>query len=78
MSVKGDLLEMFVIYERPSDFPESYVVRRHVVEGAGSRACTEPLCIVPTLEAARAAIPRGVLNIGRLPEDEPEIVEVWI
>lgn len=66
------VLNMFVIYERPNDFPESFVVRRFELDQA-----TAEHCIAPTLAQARAALPPLLSVLPRQPEDDPKIVEVW-
>ncbi|MEQ1712801.1 MAG: hypothetical protein ABL908_15555 [Hyphomicrobium sp.] len=76
-----DYLELWVIYERPSDYPHGYVLRRHrVMFGAHSgRTWTDPIGFsYETLEAARAGLPPGRRNIGRCDGDVPSIKEVWL
>lgn len=75
---KGALV-LFVVYERPRDFPRSFVVRRHyVLEGGAMQAEAVPLAVVDTLEQARAALPPGLHQIARADGDEPQIVETWL
>jgi len=73
----SEALVIWVILERPRDFPHAYVVRRHaMVDGM---MWADPSCIIaPTLEAARAAIPHGLTMIPRFENDDPAIVETWI
>lgn len=68
-------LELYTIYENPADYAGLFVLRRSFA------TLPEPL---PggawkgrTLEEARGLIPRGKVNIGRFPQDDPVIVEVW-
>lgn len=76
-AAQRDALAMWVIYERPSDYPESFVVRRvQVVAGKLLFDKTRELRL--TLEEARAAIPAGLHNLGRQPGDDPVIREVWL
>jgi len=71
-------LELWVIYERPADYPHGYVVRRQRPE-PGGRVWVDPIGFAyDTLEAARQAIPQGMINIGRTEGDPPAIREVWI
>lgn len=69
-------LLMWVIYKHPGDYPDHYVVRRFVcgVTEVPDRSCQ----VAGTLEAARALVPAGKTNIGRQPEDPPQIAEVWV
>ncbi len=68
-------LEMYVIYERPRDYPDEFVCRRFVIKH-------EPLAgeLVGrgTLEDCRASLPCGLVRLNRDPRDEPQIVESWI
>lgn len=70
-------LPMATIYARPHDYPEvPYVIRRNsivageIIPSGGWGA--------PTLDAARALIPRHMVNIGRHAPDAPNIVETWV
>jgi hypothetical protein len=75
---------MFTVYERPQDFPESYVVRRSVLYCgnhplAGTVAMDDsPMAVVSTLEQARAVIPQWLHCLPRSADDVPCIKEVWI
>lgn len=71
-------MKMVVIYDRPHDAPNGFLVRSWDVTGA---------IVVPgkllgsdlgSLEAARACVPVGMVNIGRTAQDDPKIVEVWL
>ena len=67
-------ITLFVVYRSPSDFPGKYVVRRWL-------DCVpehEPLRVCEQLDQARSAIPAGAANIGRMREDDPAILEVWL
>lgn len=67
----------YVIYENPRDAPGKFVVRRFFfVHGP------EPIAvgITDSLEEARALVPQKThgCKIDRMPQDEPQIVEVWM
>ncbi len=70
-------LSMWTIYEKPLDYPDHFVVRKHIVRG-GETFPTHTVVITETLEAARKAVPPGLHNLGRQPEDEAQIVETWV
>jgi hypothetical protein len=71
-------LTLFVIYERPIDYPNGFVVRRHLVVPGGG-IWVDPIAVgVATLEQARAELPDGVVNLGRQPTDHPSIKETWL
>lgn len=72
-------LSMYVIYDHPKDLRGGFVVRQWEVFANGRVAHGELLGQdLPDLEAARKALPQGVINIGRTEEDDPVIVEVWL
>lgn len=71
------VLSMYVVYERPRDYPTSYVVRRHAITPQGHYA-TPDHTIHATLEEARAAVPQWMVRMVRHPNDEPQIVECWV
>jgi len=74
-----DLLELFVIYQNPSDFRGKFVVRGQVAQSDGSiRPNKEPLGVVESLDEARSLVPAGLVNLGRSDEDDPVIVECWV
>lgn len=69
--------QMWVIYERPRDYPEHYVARLFYITTAGILA--EPTAhIADTLEDARLYVPQWAVRLPRYPNDEPQIVESWI
>lgn len=71
-------LTIWVIFERPRDFPNGYVVRRQcVVPGGG--IWIDPIAFgFATLELAREGLPAGLVNLGRQPSDDPTIKETWL
>jgi len=69
----GAPLELFVIYEGPREFPGHFVVRRWEND-----VPTGDFALAPSLDAARAEVPRGLFWIPRSPEDQAHIVEVWL
>jgi hypothetical protein len=71
-------LPMYVVYRRPRDYPEQYVVRIQRVSRGGVEPDREPFALGPPLADVRAALPPGLYNLGRQPDDEPQIVEVWV
>jgi hypothetical protein len=75
---RGGPLSMYVIYERPLDYPDHYVVRRWAVFLGDLSPDAAPHAVTLTLEAARASIPHGMVALPRNADDEPQIVESWI
>ena len=68
---------MWVIY-RPTtrDYPGEWVIRMHLTLPV--HLITSIVVTHPTLEAARDDLPPGLTNIGRQPDDDPVIEEVWL
>jgi hypothetical protein len=71
-------MSVFVIYEKPKDYPQGYVVRRWEVAMGSMEAQAMESARVATIEEARALIPEGLFRMDRALEDEPQIVETWI
>ena len=73
------MMEMFVIYERPRDYPDKFVVRVWVIGAVkGEPVPTQYFMLADTLEAARKFIPYGLVCINRSESDELQIIESWI
>jgi hypothetical protein len=73
----GEPLYQFVIYERPADCPEGYVLRSWIIT-AGRIAPGGALAFA-TLEDARKLLREaGCVCIGRSAADDPCIVETWM
>lgn len=70
---KQTKLPMITVYKHPEDYPEQYVARVWDVNKP-----THIIALADTLEELREAIPEGMYNLGRRPQDDPCIVEVWI
>lgn len=69
-------IRVWTIYDHPSDYPDSFVVRPFSV-GLVSAPCAVH-AVADTLEEARATLPQGLIQIGLLPDDDPRIAETWI
>lgn len=70
---------LWVVYEHPEDFPNSYVVRRqYITRGSSVWVDRLPVAVGPDLKSVRSVLPPGLYNLGRQPEDMPQIKEVWI
>ena len=77
MSTTDQGLEMWTVYDRPSDYPESFVARKTVV-GASAVTMTREMFTADTLDELRALLPPGLYRIHRYEQDDPKIVEVWL
>lgn len=70
---KQTKMPLIVVYNNPEDYPNKYVARVWDVNRP-----TVLVAVADTLEEIREAIPQDMYNIGRTPQDDPCIVEVWI
>lgn len=70
----------YTIYERPSDFPEWFVVRKwNVTAGGFDPDLAQWIC--ETLDEAREIIAGELVGgfcVPRSTEDDPVIVETWM
>lgn len=79
------MISVVTIYEKPADYPDSFVARRHTVGAAGTFA-TNDYQIAPTIEPLRAWAKEQCLkynqsagtNMGRSESDRPEVIENWL
>jgi len=78
VTVPADALKLYVVYESPHDYPGCFVVRENIVHQGEVFSIDPPHAVVFTYEEAQASIPPGLCNVGRLPEDDSAIREVWI
>jgi hypothetical protein len=65
-------LPMFVVYEKPTDYPKEFVVRLF--------DCNQPtqyFILKTTLKEARKVIPRNLVHFPRSVTDQKQIVETW-
>lgn len=72
-----DSLFMWVIYNKPLDAPDDYVVRCWVLSD-GKLAPSTACALCKTLKEARMMIPPGLHCLGRSPEDDFKVVETWL
>lgn len=72
-------LDMWVVYDHPTDFPDHFVARRWEV--LRQEHPTDDVLTADTLEALRFTIEREkfcTVQLARSPGDDPKIVEVWM
>lgn len=76
--VDAQAVQMFTIYDRPSDHPRHVVLRVwRVLPGGRTVSVGEALC--DTVDEARAPLQAaGFVCLGRQDDDDPVVVETWI
>jgi hypothetical protein len=67
------MVEMFVIYDHPKDYPGHFVVRRWF-----GTIATSDFAIANTIEEARAEVPDGLVRLPHQPGEDAVIAETWI
>ncbi|KWN78354.1 hypothetical protein WM24_29700 [Burkholderia ubonensis] len=73
------MFSMWVIYERPSDYPTGFLARHWLASSGGLLASKGEVLTGATLDEVRAQLaPFGLHRIERDPRDEPQIVETWL
>lgn len=71
------MLTFYAIYDHPKDYPNNFVVRKWV-PGCGIVYASLKPVLAGSLEAARAALPKGLTQLPPHPDDDPVLVEVWV
>ena len=74
--------ELWVIFDHPRDYPNHFVLRRQLVIAAdGGKSeiqFDQHAYLFETIQEARAALPDGLVCLGRNYADDPVISETWI
>lgn len=71
------MIDQWVVYFNPSDYPGKWVVRKFTIV-AGRIEASDALHVCSSCSEARENIPLGLACIPRHAQDEPHIVEAWI
>lgn len=72
----GQPIRQYAIYDYPTDFPDSFVMREWLVDG--DKVTPGDARTARTLEEARALIPEGAERLPDFSGDDPKIIEVWM
>ncbi len=72
-------VEIWTVFEKPTDFPQDYVARRFVIQGGEPPWGTEEKIVSKSLDLIRASMQaRGLILLPRDENDQPRILESWI
>jgi hypothetical protein len=75
------VIKIWVIYHKPTDYPEDYVMREHHVQFAKTKekviTPTDHVYTAKSIWELRRRIPPGKQQVLRTEGDEPQIVEWW-
>jgi len=73
-----DELEMWVVYDHPRDFPNTFVARKWTVGNGRAERPTDDIIVSPEITALRKMLAlKGLICTVRHPTDEPQVMEVW-
>lgn len=68
---------VWVIYDHPKDYPESFVVRGQTIVN-GETIYGSPRCFRTLEDARQIGVPPGLVCLARYEEDDPVIIETWL
>jgi hypothetical protein len=73
------MLAMWTVYDQPSDYPDHYVARCHIVGNGGIQCPTYNIVKSNVLQSLRATMrAAGLSCLSRHESDDPKIVETWL
>lgn len=68
---------MIVLYYNPWDCPGMYVAREFAIDERGITPASVAI-VAKSYGELLTRLPAGMMSIPRHPNDEPQILEVWI
>lgn len=72
-------MTIWVVYERPADYPDWFVAREWFIPPTGATPSPGRFHLYDTLNGARDELTdRGLVCIPRDAADDPVIVETWL
>lgn len=71
-------LPIWCVCDHPTDYPEGYTARRHVVTPGEHRATVQVLYSASLADIREQLAAMGLTRIERDPEDDPVILESWL
>lgn len=78
MTERSGTLPMWIVYDHPRDFPDSFVARLWQTSARGVEA-TDTLIVSRDLDRIREKFAgNGLVRMMRDENDDPCIVEVWL
>jgi hypothetical protein len=77
--VPRNALTIWVIYDHPADFPDSYVLRPQFVQPGGVMGIGDIAYTSNNIEALRKVMRgMGLHCLPRMPDDSSKIMETWL
>lgn len=71
-------LEMWTVYDHPTDFPDCFVARLWLIDADGPKPSTFALKSESIDELRSALVDQGLTVLDRMPGDDAKILEVWL
>ena len=70
-------MELWTVYDRPTDHPKHCAVRKVLVEDEG--LLPDDWQLFASVQEARSALARsGLIRVPRAAQDDPALVETWL
>lgn len=71
-------LQIWTVYENPSDYPGLFVLRRYDILRNGRVVPNREVATAPDRAGVEAHLPPGLAFLPRDPRDPPSVVGSWI
>lgn len=82
MNDQISIMEVWTVYDHPTDYPADYVARRWIANSDGTVTATNDILRHRDLDTVRGMVGRvGGAHLTRVPRmmrDDPKIIEVWL
>lgn len=79
LRIRPDALAIWVIYARPADYPEHFVLRPQLALPRGETAPVTAAWVAKEPEPLRELVKAmGLTYLGRSDKDAAQILEVWV
>jgi hypothetical protein len=79
---ENDILDGWTIYDHPRDYPADFVARRWIANRDGTVTATNDILRHTDLDTVRGMLgrvsPKHSYRMPRMPDDDPNILEVWL
>lgn len=72
------VMTQWVIYEKPSDYPDGYVLRAAFIMKGNQVMIDNVAWYAADPDELRAIMPTGFVRLARMEQDDPVILETWI
>jgi hypothetical protein len=74
----GTFMTQWVIFDRPADYPDDFVLRAFFIGKDGGIYADNVAWTAKTIDELRRLVPAGLYRMPRFSEDDKAIAEVWL